>query len=167
MVKGQDGAIVFTPPSDTIATNASHTLVFDKSGYDYAVIDVLLGDSATNGGDITVCKLVEHSSVTSVSSMSAIVPFTGGTVTSSSVGFVIPADAATGAGAVIEFQVDLRKRKKMLGLVVTSGTTAMRFSSIARLTRARESADSAAEKSFSAKCYTLTAGTSVAKIVRG
>ena len=166
MIHAQEGAIAMTTPQATIATNATHSLVFDTKDFDYATIDLQVGTHATNGGDLSVCKLVEHSSVTSFSSMTAIIDFTGGTEVSDSVGFVIPDDEAMGPGAIIEFQVDLRKRERMLGLVVTSGTTALSFASLAKLTRSKESADTEAEKS-SVTIHSQSSATAVAKIVRG
>ena len=162
----QQGAVAITCSMATIATNATHSMVIDTKGHDHAVIDLIVGTHATNGGDITVCKLVEHSSLTSFSSMSAIVDFTGGTEVSTSVGFVIPDDEAMGPGAIIEFDVDLRKRERMLGLVVTPGTTVLSFASMAKLTRSRESRDTKAEKSDIVN-HSQTSSTSVAALVIG
>ena len=169
MIPAQEGMIAFAQGAATIATGASHSMVFDSSGYDYAVIDLILGTHSTAPTELlTVCKLVEHSSVTAIGSMEAIVPFTGGTEVSSSVGWVIPSGTLTGDGTVIEFQVDLRKRKKMIGLVATHGNLAIVMASIAKLTRSRESADTAAEKSIpSAKLFTNTAATACAKVITG
>jgi len=165
MVHGQEGAIVLLPAA-TVATDASHSMVFDTKGYEYATIDIIVGTHATDGGDITVCKLVEHSSVTAHASMTDVTAFVGGTETSTSVGFVIPSDAALGAGGVIEFNVDLKKRERMLGVVLTTGTTTMQISAIGKLTRSKESADTAAEKS-GPTIHSLTSATACGVVVNG
>lgn len=163
-VNSNNAAIVFSQPAATYATNTSHTLVFDKAGFDYANIYLICGTHATNGGDLSTVKLTEHSSTTAATSMTAIVAATGGTATSTSVGFVIPGDAVTGAGCVFEFQVDLRKRKKKIALIATQSNAGMHFASMAILSRAHESADKAAEKSAQT-LHSNTSATSVAKVI--
>jgi hypothetical protein len=79
--------------------------------------------------------------------MDAIVALTGGTATSTSAGFVIPTQATMeNGGKVIDFQLDLRKRKRYVKLVMTPGQTAVLAPS-AKLTRSETSADSVTEKS--------------------
>jgi len=141
-------------------------MVFDAKGYDQANIYVQLGTHATNGTTVATCKISESDTVTSISSMTDVVALTGGTVTSATVGFVLPLVAAAGYGTVVEFQIDLRKRKRFLALEITPGATTVHVGALGRLTRSKESADTAAEKAVAGtNNYSLTTMTSVGVVV--
>ena len=89
-------------PIATVATNATAKMSFSKVGnsgesFDYANILVHVGTSATTSAVMSTLKLSESDTVTSVTSMTDIVAFTGGTATSTSAGFVIPTAQAGGA----------------------------------------------------------------------
>ena len=157
------GAIVILP-SSTAATTATHEMSFDSSGHDHAVITVMVGTHATDGESIEVLKFSESDTVTSPTSMTDIVALTGGTATSTSVGFVINDASELGPGAIIEFDIDLRRRKKFIGLSITPGTTTMQIAAIGQLVRSKESADTAAEKS-DPTLSTLTSATACAQVV--
>ncbi len=157
------GAIVLLP-SATAATTATHEMSFDRKRHDHAVVTVLIGTHATNGETIRTLKFSESDTLTSPSSMTDIVALTGGTATSTSVGFVIPGAAAVGEGAVAVFNIDLRRRKRKIGLSITPGTTTMQISVLGQLVRSAESPDTAAEKSVPT-LHTLTSATSVAIVV--
>jgi hypothetical protein len=158
-----DGAVVLLP-SASAATTATQTVVFDRDRHDYAKISVIVGTHATNGAAIGTLKITEHDTSSSVTDHADIVALTGGTATSTSVGFVIPGAAALGPGGVIEFNIDLRKRKKILGLQITPGTTTMQIAVVGHLTRSAESADTAAEKSAQT-LHSLTSATAVGLVV--
>ena len=110
----------------TVATNATAAMIFSKLGtrgetFDHANILVNLGTAATNSVTITTLKLQEGDTSV-ISNHTDIVAFTGGTATSTSVGFVLPVAAADqDGGQVIEFSVDLSKRKKYISLELTPG----------------------------------------------
>jgi len=146
MRQGNAGARVISVPVTT-ATNATQSQSFSRAGYDHANIMILVGTHATDGAPIGTITISESNTVTSPSSMTDIVAFTGGTATSTSVGFVIPGAAATGPGALLEFHMDLQKRKKYIGIEVTPGTTTMNIGIITQLTRGNVSDDTAAQKS--------------------
>jgi hypothetical protein len=110
MYSGDNAAYVVMPP-ETDATNASHTFSFDCKGFEAANILVGMNTHATNKAALTACKITEGDTTTAYA---AIVAFTGGTATSSSVGFVIPSAVKMGGGGVMEFQVDLKARKRYL-----------------------------------------------------
>ncbi|MDD4890977.1 MAG: hypothetical protein PHU85_13735 [Phycisphaerae bacterium] len=93
--------------------------------------------------------------------MSAIVALTGGTATSASVGFVIPTTALAGGG-IVEFQIDLRDRKRYLGLSITPGQSLV-VGAHADLFRSRESKDTAATRTLTNSGATSDA--SICKIV--
>jgi len=146
MININGNALCVMPPK-TVATNATNSMVFDTKGFDYANVYVGMGTHATNKAALSTLKFTESDSSTVISSQSAIVALTGGTATSSSVGFVIPTAVKHGPGAVSEFQIDLRKRKRYLGLQVTPGdTTANETYAIASLGRSEYSRDTAVEK---------------------
>ena len=155
-------------PIATVATNATSKMSFSKLGnggerFDYANILVHVGTSATTSAVMTTIKLSESDSVSSVTSMTDIVAFTGGTATSSTVGFVIPT-AQAGGGNLVEFRVDLRKRKKWVGLTLTPAQSLI-LGATAMLTRASESMDTTTDAQISN--LESTSATSVGKLVTG
>lgn len=161
MIHVNDCGICVMPP-ETDATNATHAMVFDTKGFDAANVLVALGTHATNLAALSVCKFTEG---TNTACGDAIVALTGGTATSSSVGFVIPAATLMGPGAAIEFQIDLRKRKRYMKLSLTPGdTTAKQTYAVALLHRAAEGKDSYTDKYV--KNYSATSSTACAKVVQ-
>ena len=101
------------------ATNATATGYLDTDGYDYARIIIGCGMShATTTAVFTALALTEG---TNSAAASAIAAFTGGTATSSSVGFVLATNALTTAELYSEFRVDLRGRERYLRCVATPG----------------------------------------------
>jgi hypothetical protein len=135
---------------------------FDCKGFDQANVYVGMNTHATNLAALSVCKFTEG---TNTSAGTAIVALTGGTATSSSVGFVISNATTMGPGAVMEFQIDLRKRNRYMDLQLTPGdTTARETYAIAVLSRAAESKDTAAEK-YVKNYGAATSNTSVAQVV--
>lgn len=151
-------AQVVQPPA-SVASTATTTMTFDTIGFDYAVINILSGTQATTDAAITTITLKEADN-TSATSFAAIAAFTGGTATSTSVGFVIPGVTVTGVGAGIQLQVDLRKRKRYLLLNVTPGTTLV-LAAVATLGRVAQGRDSAAQKSVQNIAATNVTGVAV------
>ena len=167
MIHSNDNAQCVIPVA-TVATNATAKMSFSKIGnsgetFDYANILVHVGTSATTSAVMSTLKLSESDSVTSVTSMTDIVAFTGGTQTSTSVGFVIPT-AQAGGGNLVAFQVDLRNRKKYLGLTVTPGQSLV-CGATAILSKSSESSDSTTDARISN--LESTSASSVGKIVNG
>ena len=121
----------------TVTNAGTLTGYVDCRGYDFAEILVIGTTSATNEVP-TVLKLTEHDTATAVASQSAIVAATGGTATSSSVGFVIGTPSATTTVPyTASFQVDLKGRKRYLG-VSFSPVTTHTVSAVAKLYRGDE-----------------------------
>jgi hypothetical protein len=165
MISSNDKAMCVLPIA-SVATNATAYMSFSKVGnggekFDYANILFHIGAAATTSAVMTTLKLTESDTVTSASSMSAIVALTGGTATSSSVGFVIPTAQVAGGG-LVEFQLDLRKRKKYLGLTATPAQTLV-IGATALLSRASESQDTTTDKRISNLANTTAV--SVGKLV--
>ena len=126
---------------------------FDTKGYDRANVYLMAynGASAAASGFVSSIIMSESDTITSASSQTDIVALTGGTATSTSVGFVIGGDTAnTGATGCIELQIDLKKRKRYLGLYIAcdQGESCV-ASGIAIFGRAEQSADTAAAKKVS------------------
>jgi len=159
-----DGAIVFTPAASA-ATSASQTQAFDTLGFDQANIYVMVGTVSTSGETLRTIAISESDTVTSASSMTDIVAFAVGTTTSATVPNSMPAITALGVGAVMEFQVDLKARKRYLGIEVTPGSNTANVSILSVLSRAGTSKDTAALKSVGNK--NLTTSTSCALVVSG
>lgn len=90
------------------------TATIDTVGGDYLAIYVAANTASTT---MTALKLSEGDTT---SSYTDIVAFTGGTATSTSVGFVIPS-ADTTNGVRVAFFVNLAPRKRYLQLTVTPG----------------------------------------------
>ena len=132
-------------PPASVASTATTTMTFDTVGYDYLVVDVLSGTQTTTDPAITTITFKEADN-TSATSFAAIVALTGATATSTSAGFVIPAVTVTGVGAGLQFQIDLRKRKRYIMLNMTPGTTLV-IGAVAQLGRAEQSPLTAAQKS--------------------
>ena len=167
MIQLNDKAMAVIPIA-TVATNATSKLSISNIGnngesYDYANILIHVGTSATTSAVLSTLKLSESDTVTSVTSMTDIVAFTGGTATSTSAGFVIPT-AQAGGGNLVEFRVDLRKRKKYLGLTVTPGQSLI-LGATAELSRASESQDTTTDMQISN--LESTSAVSVGKLVTG
>lgn len=159
-----NGNGVSVMPPVTKATNATASWCVDTKGFDAAVVRVGMNTHATNKAALATLKFSESDMITSPSSQTDIAALTGGTAISSSVGFVIPNATKMGLGAVIEFQIDLRKRKRYLGLQGTPGdTTANMLYAVAEFARPEQTKDTAAAKRVIDKVN--TSSTQVALLV--
>lgn len=151
MFKENLGGLVVMPPVATV-TNTTTQMSFSKVSnangqpFDHAVIDVILSTHASTTTVLQTLILAESDTVTSPTSMTDIVAFSGASATSTTYGFTVPAIANTDTGGVIELQVDLRKRKKYLGLKFYGSSATCTVAVITRLTCDKTAADSATEK---------------------
>ena len=107
----------------SIATNASATGVIDTLGFDEVAIDVWLDSAASTSNVIGTCKVQECD--TSNGTFTDIVALTGGTATSTSVGFVLPTAVSTNVGQVYRLNVDCRGKKRWLKPIVTPPNAAL------------------------------------------
>jgi ABC-type thiamin/hydroxymethylpyrimidine transport system permease subunit len=149
MINANEGAMVILPPAATL-TNATQSMSFDRAGFDQANIMVIVGTHTTTTAVITGLKIAESDTITSATSMTDIAALCASNTTSTSAVNAIPIGAIQGLGGVItEFQIDLRKRKKYVGLMIAADTVATAIASvIVRLTRGGTSKDTAAQKSL-------------------
>jgi hypothetical protein len=112
--------LVIAPVSKTNGATASAS--FDTLGYDHLTLDVFLPTADTTTDQPSVLKLSESDDTTTT--VTDIAAFTGGTQTSATVGFVIPAGKTTAAAnSLIKMNVDLKKRKRYLTLTIVPRTT--------------------------------------------
>lgn len=131
------------------AAGTAYAGSWDTKGYDSANIFLQgYNGSAASSGVFSSIILSESDTVTSQSSQTAIVAFTGGTATSTSVGFVIGGDTTnTGQTGIVELQVDLKKRKRYLGLYIVADQGATNYAGgVASFGRAETSKDTLAKK---------------------
>ena len=125
---------VLLTPTLTTAAQALTSTVVDMLGYKYASIDVQVSTGASSAGShISVMSLVE-SDDTNASNNTVVTTFVGGTATGTGVGFVIP-DNVTATGRTVTFNVDLRKRKRYLGIALTT-PVAIKIAVLGQLSRA-------------------------------
>ena len=118
MLQPSTGAKVMLPP-ELATAGVTNSMVIDTTGADFLQFDLILGThSPTTGNWFQTIKWSESDSSTDYTSMTDIVALTGGTATSSTVGFVIPYYGSASKGTVLEFNIDLRKRQKYMALVI-------------------------------------------------
>lgn len=118
MIGDMKPVVFFRDTSTTNAATASGTV--DTLGYKAIHIAMLHATSNSTSNKWTVCQLSECD--TSNGTFVTNASWTGGTQTSTSVGFVIPT-ASTSAAQIFAMHVDLRGRKRYLKLVVSPATT--------------------------------------------
>lgn len=128
----------------------TNSMVVDTTGADFLQFDLIMGThgSTTNNYFGTI-KWAESDTSTDVTSMTDIVALTGGTATSSTVGWVWPNYASASKATVVEFNIDLRKRAKYIGLIINGPSlqAAGWIAGSGDLVSAEQSADTPAKKS--------------------
>ena len=149
MINANEGKQAIDLALATTNATALHSLDIDTKGSDQLNMYVFCGshDSATEG--IDTVSVYESDTVTQATSMTLIAALSSGTATSTSASNVLPTAAVMALGGVIqEIQIDLRKRKRYIGLAVQTGAIAagMPYGTVARFTRNEQSADTAAQK---------------------
>lgn len=133
----------------TTNATARHRMSFDTLNQDALNVYVACGshDSATQG--ITEIIVSDDDTVTSASSQTGIAALSSATETSTSFSNVLPTAAVMALGGIVtEFQIDLKERKRYVGIDVetTAVAAGMPVSTMARMTRSAESKDSATQK---------------------
>lgn len=118
MIGDMKPVVFFRDTSTTNAATASGTV--DTLGYKSIHITMRHSTSNSTSNKWTVCQLSECD--TSNGTFVTNASWTGGTATSTSVGFVIPAAHAT-LTQLFMMHVDLRGRKRYLKLAVSPATT--------------------------------------------
>ena len=162
MFANNGSGIVVMPP--TLQTEAGTTeMAFSKldlegQPYDYANWYINLGTQVTNCSAVHVQEILisESDTVTSPSSMTTIVAFSGSATTDATHGWTIPAVLNTGKGGVVELQMDLRARKKYIGAIITGAAAASNvttISAVVLLSKGKVSHDTKADKNHTGTLY--------------
>lgn len=134
------------------------TLDLEGQPYDHANWYINLGTEVTNASAVHVVEVLvaESDTVTSASSMTTIVAFSGSATTDTTHGWTIPTVATTGDGGNIEFQMDLRRRKKYLGVSITGAAASSNCTTIGctvLLSKGKQSHDTKARKNHTGAVY--------------
>lgn len=110
------GAVMVIPQS--LTTNDTATATVDTLGFDYCDIELTIDTVASTSNLVSVFSVTEGD-VTNATE--AIVAFTGGTATSTSVGFVIhnAASVCETVATLGRLFIDLKKRKRYLKVSIT------------------------------------------------
>ena len=150
MIHGNEGKMAILPQTVTTDATAAQTLDIDTKGSDQCNVYIIAGshDSATEA--INTVSVYESDTVTQATSMTLIAALSSGaTATSTSASNILPLAAVQALGGVVqEIQIDLKKRKRYLGVSLNTGAVALGPAIVvmARLTRNEQSADTAAQK---------------------
>lgn len=131
--------LVIAAVSKTNGATASAS--FDTLGYDHATIDIQIPTADTTTDGVSVLKLSESDDTTTT--VTDIPAFTGGTQTSTSVGFVLPVGKTSGM-TTVKMNVDLKKRKRYLTLTIVPRTTQI-VSAVANMQLAEQEPTNAAD----------------------
>lgn len=122
-----DIRIVSMTPPITVAAASTTTCRIDTQGYDYCTINVTGGATATDTSLMTYVQISESDTTpTAYTDGTVIVPFVGGTATSSTAGFVLPGQSSSTVipiGTSFQFNADLTRRKRFLVVLVTPANT--------------------------------------------
>lgn len=108
--------VVLLSTAAVVATDATATGRVDCLGFNYLAVDVLVNSTTGGTSPPTVLKFTEGDTTTADT---AIAELTGGTATSASVGFVIPATTTAAPAGIVRFNIDLKKRKRYLKISTT------------------------------------------------
>jgi hypothetical protein len=150
MINANEGKTAIVANLATTNATAEHTLDLDTSGSDQMNVYIMAGSHNSGTEAIDSVSVYESDTVTQATNMELIAALSSGaTATSTSASNILPLAAVQALGGVIqELQIDLRKRKKYLGVAVISGgvTAGAAIGILARSTRNEQSADTAAQK---------------------
>jgi hypothetical protein len=115
----------------------------DTKGFDFAIIDVVAGTGAAASTAITTFRLCESDTTTPLSAYTdgdAVTAFVGAAAVSTSAGFVLPALSSTTQNT-FQMNVDLRGRKRYLGVNFAPTLQTVGVSGVAHLFNANDAAD--------------------------
>ena len=141
MVPSETKCICMIPPATVAAASTTEAGV-DTLGYDYCTIDVMNGATASNATAVTFLQISETDTVlpTQYTDGDAIVALTGAAAVSATAGFVLPTPSTCTVvpiGSNFRFNIDLKGRKRYLGILVTPGQT-WALSAVAMLSRCQD-----------------------------
>lgn len=150
MISSNEGKTAIVTGLATTDATAENNLDIDTSGSDQLNFYVCAGSHDSGTEAINTVSVYESDTVTQATNMELIAALSSGaTATSTAASNILPLAAVQALGGIIqEIQIDLRKRKKFVGISVESGgvTAGCPITIVGRLTRNEQSADSAAQK---------------------
>lgn len=168
MILANDHAVVAMNPKLASAAG-THDISFSKldaNGQPFSQANIFLqiGTVSTNADVFNIVRVYESDTVTTPSSMTGIVALsiTGATVSDAThANFWTSGATGAGLGGVVEWQLDLRKRKKYIGLHITAPAASndAEVSGLVLLSRGAESRDSAADANHYGTVYGNLAST--------
>lgn len=113
----------------------------DTRGFDAVLIVLQAGTANAAETAVTTLKLFESdTAMTAITDGTAITQFQGAAAVSTSAGFVLPPLSST-KQTTFQFHVDLRGRKRYLGISFAPTSQTLGVSATAHLSRGRNSAD--------------------------
>ena len=149
MIHAQEGKTATVVNLATTNATAEHTLDLDTRGSDYLNVYVFAGSHDSQTEAIDTIFVYESDTVTQATSMTKIAALSSASATAATTDNLLPVAAVMALGGVIqELQIDLKKRKRYVGISVISGPVAAGagITILGRSTRNAESADTATEK---------------------
>lgn len=152
MTPSSGSAYALMPPATTASTGTQASCIdtlgprSDKMHYLECL--VFWATHSTSGEAVRTITFSESDTLTSPSSQSVITELSCNTTTSTSAPNACPAVTVTGLGAISVFRMDIKARKRYIGLQITPGSNTMTCGAIWIGHRLDESADSAANKSL-------------------
>ena len=149
MIPSNEGKNVVKMASAVTNATSDVAITIDTKGSDQYNAYIAVGSHDTQTAAITAITVSESDTVTSASSQTAIAALSSGTATSTSASNVLPLGAVQGLGGIVnELQIDLRKRKRYVGITASLDGIAAGcpVAIIGRETRNEQSKDAAAQK---------------------
>jgi hypothetical protein len=144
MIHAQDAKVAVLVAPASIASNTTTSGYVDTRGFDYLEVDLVLGTVAATSS-ITKSIALSESDTTAFVATDVITTFVGSAATSTSVGFVWPTVGVTSGSQIIRMGVDIRARKRYIELYWGAPAVAQTACALARLSRAGEMPNTAAE----------------------
>lgn len=154
----QNNCATLTLPAAASTAAGTFACSWDTKGYDYAKVQLLLGTHSTSGTTVASVVISESDTVTSATSQTGIAALSSATATAATAANALPSVAVLGLGAVLEHGINLKHRKRYMGLYVTTGATTMTVGAIVTLSKSEVSKDTTTTKQVTDLASTATRG---------
>lgn len=139
--------VMIAPAALATAATATNAIL-DTSGFRSALITVAFNAASATNSNATLASIsLQESDQSSATSSFTTISGGGGLTAASGTSFAIGVNNQTSSGAVLQYAVDLRGRKRYLQLIATNGTAAnvTHIAAVASLSRAEQVPNSATE----------------------
>lgn len=144
MIHAQDAKVQDLLVPQSVASNVTVSGYVDCRGFDYLEVDLTLGTVAATSS-ITKSIALSESDTTAFVATDVITTFVGSAATSATVGFVWPTVGVTSGSQRIRMCVNVKARKRYIELYYGAPAVAILAGAKARLSRAEQMPDTAAE----------------------